>query len=150
MLGDPSRCPKVLLKVNGYTEYPIDQISNEKNRILEDELFEKLAAYAYLENSNQTKYGSILTGLNTQQSLGNEQYPRTVAGANSVLSNHRFDFTKQVTKNQNQNNNEHPKKDQAQEKINLSFAQMVGKCYYRGKPGHRSPECRFKEKPKSE
>ena len=149
-IGGPIKMPKLLLEVKGYTEYPMDQDSHDKNKILEDELFERLAAYAYLENADQTKYGSILTGLNTQQSLGNEQYPRTVTDANSVLSNHRFDFSKQVTKNQNQNNNEHPKKDQAQEKINLSFAQMVGKCYCCGKPGHRSPECRFKDKPKSE
>jgi hypothetical protein len=28
----------------------------------------------------------------------------------------------------------------------LSFAQMEGKCYCCGKPGHKSPECRSKEK----
>jgi hypothetical protein len=27
---------------------------------------------------------------------------------------------------------------------------MVGNCYCCGKPGHRSPECRFQDKPKSE
>jgi hypothetical protein len=48
-------------------------------------------AYAYLDNADQSKYGSILTGLNTQQTLGNEQYPKTITYANSMLSNHRLD-----------------------------------------------------------
>jgi hypothetical protein len=141
--------PKVLLEVNGYTEYPIDQIHHEKNKLFVVDLFEKLAAFAYLENADQTKYESSLIGLNTQQSLGNEQYPRTVIDANNVFSNHRFDFTKQISKNQNQNNNKHLKKDQAQEKINLPFAQIDGKCYCCGKPRHKSTQCRF-NKPKSE
>ena len=48
-------------------------------------------AYVYLQNADQSKYGSILRGLNTQQSLGNNQYPKTITEANNVLSNHRFD-----------------------------------------------------------
>jgi hypothetical protein len=45
----------------------------------------------YLNNADQKKYGSILQGLNTQQSLHNDQYPKTVIDANNVLSNHKFD-----------------------------------------------------------
>jgi hypothetical protein len=56
------KMPKVLLKINGCTEYPMDQVSHNKNKILQDELLEKLAAYAYLENADQTKYRSILRG----------------------------------------------------------------------------------------
>ena len=48
-------------------------------------------AYVYLENADQAKYGSILSGLNTQNSLRNEQYPKTLIEANNVLSNHEFD-----------------------------------------------------------
>ena len=59
---------------------------------------EQLLAYVYLENADQSKYGSILSGLNTQNSLRNEQYPKTLIEANNVLSNHELD-KKSVTSN---------------------------------------------------
>ena len=34
--------------------------------------------------------------------------------------------------------------------MNLSFAQLEGKCYCCGKAGHKSPTCRDKGKPKEE
>jgi hypothetical protein len=52
---------------------------------------EEFLAVLYLKNADQKKYGSILQGLNTQQSLHNDQYPKTVIDANNVLSNHKFD-----------------------------------------------------------
>jgi hypothetical protein len=51
---------------------------------------EEFLAILYLKNTNQKKYGSILQGLNTQQSLHNDQYPKTVIDANNVLSNHKL------------------------------------------------------------
>jgi hypothetical protein len=51
----------------------------------------------YLKNANQKKYGSILQGLSTQQSLHNHQYQKTVIDANNVLSNHKFDNYKSQT-----------------------------------------------------
>jgi hypothetical protein len=48
-------------------------------------------AYLYFENADKSKYGTLLSGLNTQQSLGNDQYPKTVLEANNVLSNHQLD-----------------------------------------------------------
>jgi len=35
--------------------------------------YEQFLAYMYLENADQSKYGLILSGLNTQNSLRNEQ-----------------------------------------------------------------------------
>ena len=46
--------------------------------------------------------------------------------------------------NMNKNSQETSKKDKELEKINLSFAQMEGKCYCCGKAGHISPQCCFK------
>ncbi len=137
-------------EISGYTEFPTNQDRHEKNKFLQDQLFEQLLAYAYLNNADQSKYGSILIGLNTQQTLGNEQYPKTITDANSVLSNHRFDNSISGNKNNNKHQNEHRKQESEPDKINLSFAQMEGKCYCCGKPGHKSPQCRFKDKPKSE
>jgi uncharacterized protein with GYD domain len=54
---------------------------------------EQLFAFLYLENTDQAKYGSLLKGLNSQKSLGHDQYPRLLSESNNVLSNHRFDVT---------------------------------------------------------
>ena len=51
-------------------------------------------AYMYLNNADKSKYGSLLKGLSTQQSLNNDQYPKSVTEANNVLSNHPFDNNK--------------------------------------------------------
>jgi hypothetical protein len=51
----------------------------------------------YLKNTDLKKYGSILQGLSTQQSLHNDQYPKTVIDASNVLSNHKFDNYKSQT-----------------------------------------------------
>eukprot|EP00957_Ditylum_brightwellii_P207559 15353517-Ditylum_brightwellii.AAC.1 len=55
---------------------------------------DQLFAFIYLENSDQTKYGSILKRLNEQKLLGNNQYLKTITESNNVLSNHWFDKEK--------------------------------------------------------
>jgi hypothetical protein len=54
-IGGSIRMPKVSLEIKDYTDYPIDQISYKKNKIIEDQIVEKLAAYAYLESADQIK-----------------------------------------------------------------------------------------------
>ena len=79
----------------------------------------------------------------------------------NVLSNHPFDPAykeKQKQKanqrknnnNNNNNNNNQSKSNETEDKPELSFAQMEGKCYCCGKKGHKSPNCRENNKPKSE
>jgi hypothetical protein len=46
-----------------------------------------------------------MAGLNTQQALGNDQYPKSITEANTVLSNHRFDYAKLKNKIQAINTN---------------------------------------------
>ena len=58
-----------------------------------EQTFIQFLAYSYLNNPDKAKYGSIMTGLNTQQSLGNDQCQQIFAKSNNVLSNHRFDVT---------------------------------------------------------
>jgi hypothetical protein len=55
---------------------------------------EEFLAVLHLKNADQKKYGSILQGLSSQQSLHNDQYLKTVIDANNVLSNHKFDNNK--------------------------------------------------------
>jgi hypothetical protein len=76
--------------------------------------------------------------------------------ANNVLSNHRFDAAKPKTKPQGSSISKYKGKQGEKDKEDdvlptLSLAQMEGKCYCCGKPGHRSPDCRQKDKiPKEE
>jgi hypothetical protein len=94
--------------------------------------------------------------LNSQKSLGHDQYPILLTEANNVLSNHHFDVTKPKSKPQDRSNPKFKNKQGEKGKEDddtpaLSFAQMEGKCYCCGKPGHRSPDCRQKDKiPKEE
>jgi hypothetical protein len=108
---------------------------------------EGLYTFLYLENSDQDKYGSIISNLNSQKSLGNDQYPRTIVETNNVLSNHKFDITKVKKPDHKHHNKSKPKEDKDDEEVTpLSFTQMEGKCYCCGKPGHKSSKCRSKEK----
>ena len=85
----------------------------------------------------------------------NDQYPKTLIESNNVLGSHRFDI---IDSNKNTGQSRKDKdhdssKEQHQEndKIpSLSFAQMEGKCYCCGRPGHKSPTCHQKGKPKDE
>jgi hypothetical protein len=62
-----------------------------ERKALKDGAFEQWCAYQFLRNSDYNKYGSVMKSLVSQYSLGNDQYPRTLASAVDVLSNHRFD-----------------------------------------------------------
>ena len=113
------------------------------------ETSERLFAFIYLENADQAKYGSILTNLNSQKSLGNDQYPRTITETNNVLSNHKFDPSRVRNSSDRQQKGKEKKDgstDEDDEKVTLSFTQLEGKCYCCGKPGHKSPDCRQKNK----
>jgi hypothetical protein len=83
--------PLIMTKyVQSQSTYDPNNPSN--NQQLETDAFKQLMAYLYLENADQDiKYGSILAGLNTQKTLKNDQYPKTVTDANNLLSCHRFD-----------------------------------------------------------
>ena len=144
-MGGPIILTKFVEAMDGYNENDIKQ--RDKFR---EQAFSQFMAYLYLDNADKAKYGSIMTGLNTQQSLGNDQYPKTITESNNVLSNHRFDVTnKSVYKKPGDNDKERKQKDAGKEDedVNLSFAQLEGKCYCCGKAGHKSPSCRDKNKP---
>ena len=61
--------------------------------------FNMFLTYTYLENSDKAKYGTLLTGLASQHSLGHNQYPTSLTGAMNALSKHRHDnYKKQKEK----------------------------------------------------
>ena len=95
-----------------------------------------------------------MTGLNTQQSLGNNQYTKILNESYNVLSYHRFDVTNKPNsqKKPGNYNEDREQKDAGKEDedVKLSFAQLEGKCYCCGRARHRSPSCCNKNKPKEE
>lgn len=88
-VGGPIVLSKYVMTMTGY-----DETNPAMNQELIDKASEQFLAFIYLENSDQEKYGSILSNLNSQKSLGNDQYPRTLADTTNVLRSHKFDSAK--------------------------------------------------------
>lgn len=107
------------------------------------EVNEKWFAFVYLENSDQNKYGSLINNLASQKALSHDQYPQTVAKANSMLGTQKLDNCghKQNNNKQKQQHQNNTTKDKDKSPV-LSFAQLEGsnKCYCCGKLGYKSPD----------
>ena len=136
-IGGPLILSKIAKSMPNYND------SDAKRTLCEKSAYERYMAYVYLKNADQGKYGSILTGLSTQKSLGNNQYPKTISDATSVLSNHPFDNYK---KDKNGSKPQETKGKAGDEEVKLSFAQAETVCYCCGKPNHKSNVCRQKDK----
>jgi hypothetical protein len=65
-IGGPFILSKYFEEMAEYKANPNDSKVLEK---CQEKVFQQLLAFTYLENSDRTKYGSLLTGLQTQQSL---------------------------------------------------------------------------------
>jgi hypothetical protein len=150
-MGGPIVIDKIAKAMPEYATYDISSIKKCHNKA-----YERFLANLYIENTDRTKYGSILAGLNTQQSLGKIQYPKTVTEANNVLSNHKLDTTNKSKKvheefkNKYKKNNRKEEEDSYETEINLSFAQSEGKCFCCAREGHKSPQCRLNDHPRNE
>ena len=121
-------------------------------------------ANLFLRGAHHLKYGSLLKNLATSYSLGQEQYPRTLADAFGGLERHTFDaaFKEHMNRKKNQqgsnrsttnhsnnhNNTKNRASSHADEPVELSFAQMENRCFCCGKKGHYSNKCPDKNKPK--
>ena len=106
----------------------------------------------YLENSDPQKYGSVFKSLSQQKSFGNNQYPKNITAASNILNNHRLDNSSEkivVTSNKRGNKDgKNTNKDQKHENLQdiLAFTQMECRYFCCGKPGHKSPQCRQRNK----
>jgi hypothetical protein len=67
-----------------------------------DKAYQHLIDLLYLQNSEQLKYGSVLSGLASQFALKQNQYPQSLTHAMSILSDHKFDEKYSVS-NKNKN-----------------------------------------------
>ena len=70
-IGGPIILTKIIKLIQGYVELPILDVEAEKNWKYKENVFEQFLAYL-LENSDQAKNGSILSGLITQKSFKND------------------------------------------------------------------------------
>ena len=76
---------------------------------------------------DQNKYGTLIQGLSSQFSLGQDQYPKTIVDANSILStNHQLNaaYATQLKKQKEKEKASKDKDKDEQEAPKLSFAQM--------------------------
>ena len=126
----------------GMTGEPLEKLQQEAG--------DMLVAFIYLINADRKKYGTLVRGLSTQQSLGNDQYPKTMSQATSVLSNHIYDSANNNNNNNNYNNKRNGRDPDDDDNMpQMTFA-MQNCCYCCGAAGHKSPQCRHKDKPKSD
>ena len=67
----------------------------DKRNMMIKQASEAMLVFLNLDTSDQDKYGTVIQNLNSQKSLGNDQYPKTIVETNNVLSNHKFDINKE-------------------------------------------------------
>ena len=82
-LGSEIKLTKYTTQMDGYDSGEHEKYSKKA--------FEEMKAYAFIANSDSTKYGTIIKGLARQQSLKNTQYPKTLTAASEVLMEHTWD-----------------------------------------------------------
>ena len=70
-------------------------------------------AYLTVAGLDNPNYGSLKKGFATQCSLGNDQYPKTIAAATDALSQHRWDDKYYENKEKQR---EHKKQQREQQK----------------------------------
>ena len=158
-IGDPI-CLGAYMKLLGWdednTEGIVPGVGEEYADVTDKAGYQKKAwgrfvAYVYLDNSDQAKYGSVLKGLSNQFSLKNNQFPTSIMQASNVLSNHPHDNSGQKKqKNSDRARSNAPSNDKEEEDVleapALTFAQLEGKCYVCGLPGHMSSKCKKRDK----
>ena len=128
-----------------------------------DTAYEMWMSYLFVKNSDQAKYGKLVTGFATQLSLGVVQYPKTVKKAIEVLNKYKHDNAGKQKKNNDGTNNNNKDRNRTDNDDNnttttvtktsseASFAQFgEGLCWCCGKKDHYSTSCPKKDLPKSQ
>ena len=99
--------------------------SGTEQQAMKDESFDRWMAFLLIKNSNQSKYGSLITGLSSQYSLLNNQYPNKVTSATDIMVNHKHDSNSRSRNGRNQKNHKDDKTNEKREESSSekSFAQ---------------------------
>ena len=120
----------------------------DPSNMIEAETYSQRMAYMYMDNADKMKYGLLMMGLQTQMSLGNNQYPHTIVEANNVLCNHHSVNTNKIKHQgiERENNTE----TFNEECPDISFAKIEGRYYCCVKVGHKLSSCRWRDKTKTD
>ena len=105
-LGGELILTKCIQEMTGYD-------STGNNDSLVKDAFEQFRAYIFIANSDPNKYGSLLRGLASQQSLKHNQYPLTLKDAVDVLNNHKWDDKYKEAQKKKKDKSGNSKKDDA-------------------------------------
>ena len=119
------------------------------NKQLTKQSSNQLDSFVYLQNEDQSKYGSILKKKLSKFLTEWSIQLKTLEAAN-FLSNNWYDNANQRkhhNKVQVQNNDKD--EDKNENMPALAFMMDV-RCYWCGKVEHKSPQCQYKIRPKSE
>jgi hypothetical protein len=118
-------------------EYQAEPDVDKQNKMY-NTAYLRWTAYMLMKNSDQGKYGSLMTSLTTQFSMGTNQYPEDVLKAVNILTNHRFDKReprKNNQKSKNRNDNDSASTITTQSSFNQEEVKNA-QCYCCGKKGH--------------
>ena len=118
---------------------------------MNDESFDSWMAFLLIRNSHQNECWSLVTGLLSQQSMGNNQHPKSITAATDILANHKFDDCNPKKRNKGKSGDDTMSiKDEDKEKKDTpneqSFVQGKVTCCCCGKDKHKSPNCPDKDK----
>jgi hypothetical protein len=116
------------------------------------EAWDRFLAFLLIEKADHDKYSDFIQSLKFQNTLGNDQYPKTLDDAQQVLNAQRFDKTykDKLAKKKASEKTDLKPDDNATVISEITLAQSEGNCHCCGKKGHYSNQCRYKNKPKSE
>jgi hypothetical protein len=85
--------------------------------------------------------------------LKQDQYPKSITHATSILRDHKFDESYAMHKKRKEKADTEKEKTKDQQLTSdpeLNFSQLEGVCYCCGKKGHKSPQCKHNRRPKRE
>jgi hypothetical protein len=108
--------------------------------------YPRWTAYMLMKNSNQGKYGLLMTSLTSQFSMGTNQYLDDALKAVDMLTNHRFNKREAKNnhnnqKNKNRNNDNTALTITTQSSFNQEDATKSAQCYCCNKKGHYTNKC---------